>query len=554
MKLKNCTNCKQQFPIYPEDQSYYNRIQVPEPTWCPPCREMRRMAWCNEGTLYNRNCDLTGKPIISEYSPENPRLVYSVQAWWSDGWDPLMYGRDFDFNRPFFEQFHELELSVPHQGVQMDSGSVNSDYTHYAGRNKNCYFIFHADFNEDCYYGYGIKKAKDCIDNHYCHESELCYECTDVQKCHDLKWSQDCTNCASSALLRDCVSCMDCFMCVGLRNKKFCFLNQQLTEEQYREKMRGINTGSWKSLQMYLMQFHELESKHSYRYLHNNMIENSLGDYLYRAKNCYHCFDASDLEDCRYVSQVQLGVKDSYDIYQFGMNMELCYESAMTGMNVTEVFFTNGADGQVSNIQYCIHCFSSNNLFGCVGVKRNKFCILNKQYSEEKYYLLKAKIIEHMKKTGEYGEFFPIKYSPFGFNESTAQFWYPVTKEQALEKGWRWEDKLSGTYGKETVMEIPDDIKDVPDSFSKEVLACLKCKKNYQITQQELSSYKKLHIPIPRECFNCRRSRRRDMRNPRKFWYRKCMNQGCENEFYTTYAPSKPQTIYCESCYLAITY
>lgn len=551
---KTCKNCQQGFEVTDVDQAYYNRIQVPEPTWCPECREMRRMAWCNEGTLYNRKCDLTGKPIVSELSPENPRKVYSVKAWWGDSWDPLSYGRDFDFNRPFFEQFFELELAVPHQCVQIESDDINSDYTHQAGQNKNCYFIFHATFNEDCYYGYGVKKAKDCVDTHYCHESELCYECIDVKTCNNLSWCQDCTSCSSSSFLRDCVGCMDCFMCVGLRNKKFCFLNEQLSEDTYKKLIKDVNTGSFQEVQKYMQKFKELQGKHPFRYLQNAMVENCLGDHLYRSKNAHYCFDCSDIEDCKYLSQIQLGAKDSFDIYQFGIKMELCYESAMVGANATNIRFSHITLSQVSNLTYCMHCFRSSESFGCFGLKRNKFCILNKQYSEEEYFKLKAKIIDHMKQTGEYGEFFPVNYSPYGYNETTAQLFSPMTKEQALAKEWNWEDKLPGTFGKETITELPDKIQDVKDNIVDEVLACDTCKKNYKITAHELNYYRKKNTPLPRECFNCRRLDRHKMRNPRKFWLRKCMNFGCSNEFYSTISPDLQKIVFCESCYLATVY
>ncbi|MEK9159918.1 MAG: hypothetical protein AAB383_04275 [Patescibacteria group bacterium] len=551
---KTCKNCSQAFEVTSEDQSYYNRIDVPEPTWCPPCREMRRMAFCNEGTLYNRSCDLTGKPVVSEFSPSNPRKVYSTQAWWGDGWDPLSYGKDFDFNRPFFEQFHELDLAVPHICVAIEGGDINSDYTHYAGQNKNCYFIFHATFAEDCYYGYGVKKAKDCVDTHYCHGSELCYECVDVKDCNNLSWCQDCTGCSSSSFLRDCVSCMDCFMCVGLRNKKYCFLNEQLSEEAYKQLIKEVNTGSHQEVQKYLQKFKELQSKHPFRYLQNAMIENSLGDYLYKSKNAHFCFDCSDIEDCKYLSQVQLHAKDCYDVFQYGINIELCYEDSMVGTNANNIRFTHLALGQVSNLSYCRDCYHSSENFGCIGLKRNQFCIFNKQYSEEDYFALKAKIIEHMKGTGEYGEFFPTQYSPHGYNETSAQLFYPLTKEQTQAKGWNWEDNLPGTYGKETLTELPDKIEEVKDDIVDAVLACEQCKKNYKITAHELQYYRKKRIPLPRECFNCRRSKRHEMRNPRKFWLRKCMEAGCSNEFYSTISPELPKIVFCESSYLKSVY
>ena len=44
--------------------------------------------------------------------------------------------------------------------------------------------------------------------------------------------------------------------------------------------------------------------------------------------------------------------------------------------------------------------------------------IFEKSYSEEEYNELVPKIIEHMKGGGEWGEFFPISHSPFGYNET----------------------------------------------------------------------------------------------------------------------------------------
>jgi hypothetical protein len=39
-----------------------------------------------------------------------------------------------------------------------------------------------------------------------------------------------------------------------------------------------------------------------------------------------------------------------------------------------------------------------------------------------------------MKSTGEWGEFFPLPLSPFGYNETVAQDYFPLTSEEAIEK------------------------------------------------------------------------------------------------------------------------
>src|ERR1035437_6171651 len=112
-QIKNCQNCKKDFIIEPDDFSFYEKIKVPPPTFCPECRSQRRLAWRNDFVFYNRNCDLCKRKIISIYSPDNPQIIYCNKCWWRDGWDVSSYGQDYDFSRSFFEQLKELSLKAP---------------------------------------------------------------------------------------------------------------------------------------------------------------------------------------------------------------------------------------------------------------------------------------------------------------------------------------------------------------------------------------------------------------------------------------------------------
>ena len=165
-----------------------------------------------------------------------------------------------------------------------------------------------------------------------------------------------------------------------------------------------------------------------------------------------------------------------------------------------------------------------------------------------------------MKNTGEYGEFFPPEIVPVCYNETQGSLYAPMTKEQVLSKGWQWEEIVPGTFGKETVLsaDIPDKVDDVPDSYLKEIFSCIDCSKNYNITQNELLFYRKEIIPFPRKCPTCRYKRRFNIRPLRKLWHRSCMcikeshihGAGeCEVEFETSYAPDRPEIVYCEKCY-----
>jgi len=86
------------------------------------------------------------------------------------------------------------------------------------------------------------------------------------------------------------------------------------------------------------------------------------------------------------------------------------------GLGAYDVKFSMQCLTNITDLTYCSFCFNvCEHLFGCTGLKKKKYCILNKQYSEEEYYLMVDKIIAHMKVTGEWGQFFPIKMSSVAY-------------------------------------------------------------------------------------------------------------------------------------------
>src|SRR3989344_8204454 len=142
--VQECQNCKQDFIIDPEDFAFYEKIKVPAPTWCPKCRLVRRLIGMNERVFYKRKCDMTGKEILSMFPEDTPFPVYESEAWYSDNWDPYQYGQEYNFSKPFFEQFLELQNKVPRMALVIQGKSVNSPYAHRTSNPKNSYMVFRA--------------------------------------------------------------------------------------------------------------------------------------------------------------------------------------------------------------------------------------------------------------------------------------------------------------------------------------------------------------------------------------------------------------------------
>ncbi len=561
---KTCKQCGGGFVVVEEDLKFYKQVSpvfngkrydVPPPTFCPDCRQQRRLSICNESHLYQAECGICKKKTLAEYPPHLKKIVYCRECWNSDKWNACDYGREVDFSRSIFEQIAELKMEIPCLALNAQGTCINSDYIHYAGNCKNCYLIMHADFCEDCYYGYGFKNNIYCVDGFYNLHCELCYECIDCHKCYGLKYCQDCVNCHSSSFLRDCVGCKNCFLCVGLREKEYCFENKQLTCGEYEEKMKEFDLGSYKQCKKFIERRKEFEKSHAFKEYQGHNLQNCLGDHLINCKEAQYCFDCEDVETAKYCYQVVLGAKNIYDIYQYGTNLQESYECSISGENSYHLLFCDNCHLSSSDLCYCWYMQGSKDCFACVSMVRKKYCILNKQYTKEEYEELIPKVIEHMKATGEWGEFFPMKVSPFGYNKTTAQMYYPMTKEEILAKGLKWDDYDSPVQDIEKVVDgkdVPDNIDDIPDEALNFAIKCEVTGKLFKITPQELIFYRKHRIPLPRRLPNQRHLDRFNQRNPRKFWKRKCGK--CGDEMMTTYSPERPEKIYCEKCYLEEVY
>jgi len=564
---KLCHNCKKGFVIEPEDFVFYEKIKVPPPTFCPECRTIRRLCWRNETCLFKRKCNVLGhrEMLISFLHPEEKLVVYDSKFWWGDGWDPLSYGKKYDFSKTFFEQWRNLRDSIPLQCLS-NLHATNSDYCNVAEANKNSYMCSASFTTEGAFYSNRITQIKDSLDLYVVHRSELCYEDVICSDSYRLLYSLNCKSCVDSYFLYDCIGCTNCFGCTNLRNKSYCMWNQQLSREEYNKQLAEYNLKNYETISKLKNKFQEVCSKAIHRFAVQTKTENSTGDNLENTKNCKICFDATGrIEDVKHSHWMALNVKDVYDSGPGIGPAELVYEAFDTGVGGFRNLFTSVVYSS-SDVEYSFNCHGCSNLFGCIGLRNKKYCILNREYTKEEYEKLVPKIKEQMNilpykdKRGiayRYGEFFPAELSTFCYNETQAQDYFPLSKERAVEMGFRWRDRKANEY-KPTLesKNIPSNLDDVRDSITEEVIECENkdkssnyCRKAYKITTDELNLYRKIGIPLPRSCFFCRHENRLRMRNPMKLWHRKCMKEGCNNEFETSYSPDRPEIVYCETCY-----
>lgn len=543
MTTKTCPVSGKEFQISDRNIEYYEKLGVPLPTLCPAERARRRMAYRNERNLYKSKCAFSGEQLLSMYHPDDGYTIYEKDIWISDKWEGAAFGRNFDFGRGFFEQFRELQKAVPRANLAIFVNNENSEYCNYVGDVKNSYLCFGSIFIEDCMYG-NPYYSKNCVDCFLIRKSELCYECIDCEGLYNCLYLQDSVECRDCSFSFDLKGCNNCVGCAGLRNKQYQIFNKQYSREDFEKFVGEFSFCDKEKAAFVERKLAELKMQHPHRGVVSLNCENVSGNFLFNSKNCFDCFQVMENEDCSYNIQTTTS-KDCYDMNYTEEN-ELCYEYLGNYRNYKALFCL--LPYGCNDILYSEYLTNCKNCFGCVGLKNKQFCILNKQYSESEYHEMVARIVALMKERGEWGEFFPVRNSPFGYNETVAFDYFPLSKEDAMARGYRWREAVAADFKPATISYVSDRIEDVPDSILDEVLACEVTGRNYKITPAELKFYKRMKLPIPRKHFFERLKARLAKRLPYELFDHAC--DKCGAAMRTPYAGERREKVYCEQCYL----
>lgn len=498
------------------------------------------------------------------YAPDKPFPVYCRDCFYGDKWDATSYGKEMDFSRPFFEQFKELMNKTPRIAM-VGTNKINSDYTTHCSDVKNCYLCFSIGQSEDCYYlGPQCVFDKNCCSCSITRFSEWSYMLVDCEQCYKSSFLQNSLNCIESMFLYDCRNCQNCLGCVNLRNKNYFILNKQYTKEEYFINKKELLLNTHNGFEKFKKEFESLKMASIHKYSSTINSKNCTGDNIINSQNCKNCFVTYDSENTKY-SYICNKAKESMDVTHIYPSSEFSYH-CIAAIYSSKIYFSSFIQSNSCDIWYCDNCYTSHDCFGSISLRNKSFCILNKQYTEKEYFVLKEKIISQMTsipyfgkndRVYKFGDFFPFEISPFDYNESVLQEYFPMTKDEIINNGYSWHIPIDKSYeititSKDLLLRI----KEIGDDIIKETIECEhkgncthNCSTAFRILPDEMQIYKTLEVPIPKLCHNCRYAERISLRNPMKLWHRKCMKEGCNNEFETSYSPERPEIVYCERCY-----
>jgi len=573
-ETKNCQNCKTDFTIEPDDFSFYEKIKVPPPTFCPECRMKMRLASLNHRGLFLSFCSKCGNKISSMYLKNTDFVVYCTLCYFKDDWDASLYGQEYNPNKNFFVQFFDLLKKVPQLHIEhTNNNSGDIIFSNYVYRSKNIYLSYGVVRSENIFYSWGSHNGnKNCFDSMDFTYNESCYELVDSIKNYACLHLTRSKNCLDSQYLYDCANCTNCFMSSNLRNQSYVFRNVQYAKEVYFRLLESQNLKNFEARKNLSEEYNKLikNAIHKYAILQNAIL--CTGDEITNSKNIQYGFSVQDSENSSYVQITTNTVTDCMDMSMSG-RAESCYQLTVCGRGNYQSLCSYNI-GNTKNIYYCDGCNNVSNCFGCVGLKNKEYCILNKQYSKEEYLLLVEQIKKDMidqpyvgslGRIYIFGDYFPIEFSRFTYNQSMAHEMFPEKKEQILEKGLVWLDNDKKDH--EHTTEFYDTQENLADDYEKITTGAFPCEnqgnqnlctKSFKIIKSELDFYIKYNLPLPRKCPNCRYFERKKKKLPWKLWHRTCMcdktnhihgDENCAIEFETSYAPDRPEIVYCEKCY-----
>jgi len=541
---KICEHCNKEFTISSGEMSMYEKVGIELPTICFFCRVKIHLSFWLFGKFRRGKSDFSGESFITVLPEKNRYPIYTLTEWHSDVWEAMDYGMDYDSTKPFFTQLQELQEKIPHPH-QNGSKNTNCDWCDDVWNSKNCYLSRSVVDCEDLHYSYRNINVKNSVDVVVCFNLERSYDCVYCDHSYHLLYSHHSRDCVDSHFLFDCRNCQNCFMCWNLRGKSYCIENIQYTKEEYTERLKDFSLYSYSSIQLHKKRFEEIMKEETvHRQNFNLKAYHSKGNQLMNVKNCYNCFTISDSEDS---SNCIRGRCEKSCIDTGG-----CWDSEMVAnsascLNGYALKYCNLSPSRFSEyLDLCIEC---EYCFGCVGLKKKKYCILNKQYTQEEYELLKEEIISDMKKRDEYGKFLPYSMSAGPFNFSTSFLYFPDTKkEDILRLGGYWEDINESNIEGMPTSELPDSINDITDEICSQALVCPETGWRFNIAQNELIFYKQNNIPLPRYHFDVRIKKNMKYTSVLESYPYQC--HYCQKDIQAYYPPEWGyKNIACEDCY-----
>lgn len=547
--IRSCPETKKTWDLPEAVLRVYQELRTP-PSQLIPWAQIRRLRASVAGIDFFSRTQENGKSLITCYDPQSTVPLLAADEWnEARGQDAFLKRKQrLKTDRSFFEQWSEFSRSIPRPALTQDPKNENSAWTNCCFHSKNEYYCYNSYGAEDCLYcEYGLGYKHSC-DLTGCDRLEWSYDSLLSSDCSSIFYCQRCTFSTHLFFCLSCTDCQDCFGCANLKNKKYYFLNQPLSAEEYKQRLAEIDLGDHRVVEAWRTRItQEIWGMAPRKAVTNRNSERAIGDELV---DCRDVIGIS-LTGCErtYLSFGNVDTRDSCATTStitsercvYSQNIEKGYENRMSSFCVSCI------DVEYSELLlHCQHCF------GCIGLQHKQYCIFNSQYTEEAYWKTVDELKTSMLAWGEYGEFFP--YSSFfnAYNTSNADIFFPLSEQEARRLGASWFDFHAHQAKEEQrsaarISELPFQLDETSNEFLHCSFRCEKSGRLYRIVKPELEWHREFHLALLRLHPTTRRKERALELYPVQFETTVCSS--CRREIQTRIPLTRGYTLLCEYCY-----
>jgi hypothetical protein len=549
---RTCALTGEKWVMDEEEISWYRKFNVPPSVMHPHTRwQLAIGQYVGYQWWWHKHLE-TGEPLLSTTHPATGLKVLPDNEWYDKDFSSA--GREYDSQISFFEQYRKLQLDVPMTATRnfketensiaaVSSGAINSYFT-MGGTTKNDVFTMNS------------VSENSCLVN-WCANAKDCFMVAATNNVFNSKYVLDSEDVMNSQFIYSCKDVEHCFFASNQSHKKYIWFDEQLTEGEYKKRIKEIDLSCRSTLKKYEQEY--------FQWLNETVIwpeanrinaPGCTGEYLMDCKNLVHSYA------CSYGVQNGYWVIHNYNDAEdnaFFVGGPTCSEIYYTvsSMKSSQIKFSSYLN-QCRQVEYSMNCLNCEYCFGCAGLNRKKYHIFNKEYDEDEYWQRVDELKCAMLEQGEYGEFFPMSFSP-SYQPYGGAAMYLLTEDNEYKQlgALEFDPESCGAVGQDLERatnptpssEAPDSIDDSPDQWIGKPLLDQKNNRLFTYLKPEVEFYKKHRLPLPEEHFIHRLMKLNSMSNGALFEKRECAN--CNNGVEIAKNKLFPdRNIYCKKCYL----
>lgn len=488
-----------------EEIGWYKKFNVPPVPLSPQARLWSlSVFYMVYQWWWNKHAD-TGAPVLTSIHPATGIRVLPDKEWFTRDFSTIHL--EPSTARPFFEQWRELQLKVPVNASRNVVEPENS-IAQFSMGDQNSYFVF-SGTSKNSFYLNDCQETDDCMDCNAGINIVECYRVSHSSRLYRCQFVLESYDCFNSSFLFDCRNCEFCFGAANQRNKKYLWWNEQLTKEEWERRRNEVDLGRYDVLRENEQKLYDLiNTKAVWPENFNEKTSDSVGEYLI------------ECSDCPYTS---FGRGGHHNYWCFGVwnARDNAFSTAVPGDNNFQAGPLNQSANckfspfviRCDDMEYCYSCYDCEHCFGCVGLSRKKFCILNKQYSEEEYWRAVDALKCAMLDRGEYGRPFPAAFSHSYFPDGGPMMYLGATLDDWDKIGFpHFAIDADGAFGElrmegrsvKKMEEVPESVDDLDDTWAGVPIEDPEIQRPYTLLKPEIAWYKRMRIAPPRAHFTNR--------------------------------------------------